>query len=563
MGRTACFTSLRQSRGLLPALLAIACVGIAGCPTPEPEPEPEASVGCCLPDGSCIYTTVSDCTAKLGTSRGEGSTCQGAACPQPEPEPPGTGNSKVTGQFVSAQPSVVVDAANDVFRVGCGFCHPTSHSEWLTTRHAKALETLEAIGQGTNPACLPCHTVGYGEEGGFIDRATTNALAGVQCESCHGAGGPHVGNIQDVSLRPPASVKAIGAQVCGKCHTQVIHPLYDEWLESAHAGAVFWEEDSADFVGGRTERVDETPRAPARVASCGECHSGDARQLKFEEGVTLTDRTLADLHKTSEAVREPLIVADLNPLVCATCHDPHKATGLGSQIPGHGDTQLRYALVVNSPPSDSIADAANPARFGICGQCHHARKDSAGTPTGSDTWQKTSRPPHHSHQANMLNGEMMSPPNGSIRPNQQFVHGFTERSCATCHVHVEDFPTTPGVDSPTDSGHRFEVDIKTCIACHPAPQDITARLASLQASIATRLAGIKARLDAAVPPTANGLPGWEYGSNNSQVKQSSLSDNVKKVRFIYYYIDYDGSGGAHNPPYTKDLLTWAEVIPLP
>ena len=245
----------------------------------------------------------------------------------------------MTGQFVSAQPTVVVDSATDQFRVGCGFCHPNTHAEWQTTRHAKALDTLDAIGQGTNPACLPCHTVGYGEAGGFIDRATTNALAGVQCESCHGAGGPHVSDVQNVMMRPPSSVKMLDAQICGKCHTKVIHSLFEEWQDSAHsgneeAGAIFWPEDSAAFVGNRTTRVDETPVAPSRLASCGECHSGDARQLRFQEGVTITDRTLADLHKTSEAVHEPLIVSDLHPQVCVTCHDPHKATGNGSSVAG-------------------------------------------------------------------------------------------------------------------------------------------------------------------------------------------------------------------------------------
>jgi hypothetical protein len=247
-----------------------------------------------------------------------------------------------------------------------------------------------------------------------------------------------------------------------------------------------------------------------------------------------------------------------------TCHDPHKATGNGSDLPGHGDTQLRYKLVVNSPPSDLLVDATNPARFGLCGQCHHARRDSAGTGTGSDTWQKNSRPPHHSHQANVVNGEMAVPPGlPSIRPNQQHAHSFTSRSCATCHVTISDFPANPGVDSPTDSGHRFEVDSKSCAECHPAAQNITARLAGLQAGIESRLAGVKARLDAAVPPTANGLSGWEYTSNNSQAKQAALSENVRKVRFIYYYVSFDGSGGAHNPSYVKDLLTYAELVALP
>ncbi len=267
-----------------------------------------------------------------------------------------------------------------------------------------------------------------------------------------------------------------------------------------------------------------------------------------------TDSTLKDMGKTA---------TDMNAITCATCHDPHKATGLDSDVEAGRDFQLRYALIVNSPPSDALADATNPARFNICGQCHHARADSPPTAAGSDPWQRTSRPPHHSPQANMLNGEMPIPPGTtSIRPNQQHAHSFTARQCATCHMRFVE-ADNPTDSNPVDSGHRFDVNIAACSDCHPAAQNISARLESLQTSIQTRLAGVKGRLDAAVPPTANGLPGWEYTSNNNQASQAALSDNIKKVRFVYYYISNDGSGGAHNPAYVKDLLTYAELVALP
>ena len=84
------------------------------------------------------------------------------------------GNSGLTGKYVGA--------------ARCSQCHSTLKNNWAGTLHAQALATLEAIGQGTNAQCLPCHTVGYGQPGGFVDHATTDALAGVGCENCHGPG---------------------------------------------------------------------------------------------------------------------------------------------------------------------------------------------------------------------------------------------------------------------------------------------------------------------------------------------------------------------------------------
>ena len=82
-------------------------------------------------------------------------------------------------------------------------CHSNKHATWSATLHAGALDTLAAIGQNANPACLPCHTVGFGETGGFIDEATTPGLAGVQCEHCHGGASEHVANVEDKSSGRP------------------------------------------------------------------------------------------------------------------------------------------------------------------------------------------------------------------------------------------------------------------------------------------------------------------------------------------------------------------------
>src|SRR6185503_11072900 len=106
--------------------------------------------------------------------------------------------------------------------------------------------------------CLACHTVGYGKSGGFMNRATTNSLAGVQCENCHGPGGAHASNVADESLRPPID---IGAGICGQCHIDSHHPNYEDWQMSKHAAVE--PELVPKFASGSS------------LNSCGKCHSGD------------------------------------------------------------------------------------------------------------------------------------------------------------------------------------------------------------------------------------------------------------------------------------------------
>jgi hypothetical protein len=60
----------------------------------------------------------------------------------------------------------------------CKMCHKVQYASWLETTHAKSTDAAKA---STDPAfeatCLGCHATNSDE-----------ALPGVQCEACHGAG---------------------------------------------------------------------------------------------------------------------------------------------------------------------------------------------------------------------------------------------------------------------------------------------------------------------------------------------------------------------------------------
>ncbi len=88
----------------------------------------------------------------------------------------------------------------------CIKCHDTHEKPWRDTAHARAFDSLKA-GSGrearlkadldpdkdytADSDCLGCHTTGYGKPGGYavdLPKARARRLAGVGCESCHGAG---------------------------------------------------------------------------------------------------------------------------------------------------------------------------------------------------------------------------------------------------------------------------------------------------------------------------------------------------------------------------------------
>jgi hypothetical protein len=124
----------------------------------------------------------------------------------------------------------------------CKKCHLKQHKSWEATLMGQAFETLRpgvkaeaktAAGLDadkdytTDATCLSCHTTGYGKPGGFVSEAETPELAGVGCESCHGAGSAYT--VEEVhSLKnkefKTADVEAAGMIVtvteeqCTGCH---------------------------------------------------------------------------------------------------------------------------------------------------------------------------------------------------------------------------------------------------------------------------------------------------------------------------------------------------------
>ena len=125
----------------------------------------------------------------------------------------------------------------------CKECHEKQAESWQETRMAMTFEVLrpgvkvkEKEMAGLDPdhdytsdeECLPCHTTGYGMEGGFVSFEKTPNMAGVTCESCHGPGGAYAEGLMrsgdtdftTAEARDAGLVYPPKAWVCLRCHNE-------------------------------------------------------------------------------------------------------------------------------------------------------------------------------------------------------------------------------------------------------------------------------------------------------------------------------------------------------
>ena len=465
--------------------------------------------------------------------------------------------------------------SNDFFRVSgpgpqyagvqaCAGCHQGIYNTQTNTPHAQAFVGLQQIHQDTNPACLPCHTAGYGLMTGFTNALQTPQLENVQCENCHGPAGNHVANPEFPSTVPRVE---LAAQVCGGCHSAQLAPpevvahdpvafSFEDWSASPHSAVV---PDVLQSMAASTNNI----------SSCGRCHSGSAREALLEG------------ENPSVTVANDYDVA----ITCAVCHDPHQTyvwtnelngiitftnqlTGNVSDITNNElgavyTNQLRNPYASTNDfvltTSEVFSNADNP-NINVCAQCHNDR---------GSAWTDTSRSPHHSPQYNMLLGTVGQLATGPS-PGYPSTHSQLEMQCAECHMQTA---------TNNASGHTFQVaTYQLCYRCHSDPAGLVQFVAS---DISNQIQQTAALLDMwatndapAVLRTNYGTLAWEYttpgdlstngpvpnGPNTAQ--QSLISTNIMQARFDLYLVLYDGSYGVHNGPYDIELLqsaqTWVE-----
>lgn len=93
----------------------------------------------------------------------------------------------------------------------CKMCHKVQHASWLETSHAKATDAAKAATDREFSAdCLKCHATNADE-----------AMSGVQCEACHGAGNDYkkMSIMKDVEAAKANGLVIPTQATCDGCHT--------------------------------------------------------------------------------------------------------------------------------------------------------------------------------------------------------------------------------------------------------------------------------------------------------------------------------------------------------
>lgn len=120
----------------------------------------------------------------------------------------------------------------------CAECHQEAYDIWAESLHHQGMETLGGdlrggVGADQDPRCIQCHSVGFGEVGGYGSKELTpeqrwsefDHLAGIGCESCHGPG------VEHSRTESKADIELGGEYTCFVCHDSENDPhfRFDEY----------------------------------------------------------------------------------------------------------------------------------------------------------------------------------------------------------------------------------------------------------------------------------------------------------------------------------------------
>ena len=413
---------------------------------------------------------------------------------------------------------------------GCNTCHGETVDKWLETNHATTLEVQLSGNGSTNfqSFCVRCHSTGYDADAasdGFDDRdfvfpdtlsqeayeaVLTNSpeaikLANVQCESCHGPGSEHSGDVSGSKI-----VNTFDTKLCSKCHDSGTHHVFP---------AQFDVSNHADL--DRNEKR----------ASCAKCHNG-AGFVNFVKGgkVGLTED-------------EPMNVD----IVCVACHDPHDATN---------EHQLRTVTAT----LENGEDVDVGGRGKLCMNCHKTRRDAVEYTTNYLDNLSRHYGPHHGTQAEILLAK--NHPDLGATFESSMHYNFTENACVDCHMNAEG-KVDENDNVLLSGGHSFRMstpdgadNVTACAPCHSFDSfdAITAEINGVtdfdgdgnDEGLQHEVEGMLHDIQMLLPP---------LNSEDINTIDSTWTPLQAKAYYIWEMVEEDGSFGIHNPKFVVGILT--------
>ena len=256
----------------------------------------------------------------------------------------------------------------------CRICHSGPHATWSLTNHAFAFDTLVTRGEQLNAECVACHSVGFDQPGGYNLTQRPRHLEGVQCENCHGRGGPH---------QSPDFAKQGYEKVCTTCHNATHSlrfdlaerlPLISHAANQQFAGLSVQDRKALLERRGRRERALFDAGEYAGSASCQSCHKSEHENWSKSPHAKAFS-TLAAKKETANAECQnchttgfnkpggfPAGGAALEAVGCESCHGPGKEHA-------KPDTPKRGNILALADKCDSCVILQ------ICGSCHDEKND--------------------------------------------------------------------------------------------------------------------------------------------------------------------------------------------
>ncbi|PKL81729.1 MAG: hypothetical protein CVV24_13740 [Ignavibacteriae bacterium HGW-Ignavibacteriae-3] len=307
-------------------------------------------------------------------------------------------------------------------KVNCNTCHSSVVTKWKTTGHATMFtRAMNGTPGLSGPAdhyasyCVPCHTTGYdanptAKNDGFDDLTFTYPTvlgpggfdklvtafpaamqrANIQCESCHGPAGSHVGATTDMRIQA-----TYNADVCAYCHDSGTHHIFPEqWDASYHSGATSY------------------PTGAGRE-SCVRCHTG-AGFAQYSAGIPTTD---------------PYFDVSYSPISCAGCHDPHSKTNVHQLRKVTAEIYNPNSATPTAPTYKAVTGAGMGT---MCINCHQSRAEANASVAATSISSRFG--PHYGPQGDILLSSNMLEL-GGVKLAVSNHLGAAVDACVRCHMY--------------------------------------------------------------------------------------------------------------------------------